>query len=51
MAKKEQVILVKCVDCKHSILPIENYMIGCKYSRFKMHTAKRICVKYEGRKN
>lgn len=51
MAKKEAVKLVRCVDCIHSILPIDNYMIGCKYSRFKMHTAKRICVKYENKQN
>lgn len=51
MAKKEQVILVKCVDCIHSIPPVNNFLIGCKFSRYKMHTAKRICVKYEDRKN
>lgn len=47
MPKKITIQRVLCINCKHGIPPIENYMIGCKLSRHLKPACFIICNTYE----
>ena len=38
--------LVRCTECANGRLPIDNYLMSCSLSKYKVHTGKRICANY-----
>lgn len=38
--------LVRCTECANGRLPIDNYLMSCGLSKYKVHTGKRICANY-----
>lgn len=39
--------IVRCTQCANAIPPIDNHMMGCKLSRYKVHTGKRVCSNFK----
>lgn len=45
-SKNNKATFVRCTECANSLPPVVNYLMGCKLSRHKVHTGRRVCPNF-----